>query len=195
LVGPFRTRTYDCTLTAVKLSVPSTSFLRSIACPLFPHSGIPFDIFEQNNRGHTPRPKRWQRTRHWNSRAQSKCHELQSGSNGDRLRLSFHNGLGESISHHAGVLVTKGPKESELPTTVMDSRRSSIRLCSRSLRIIDRMAGFVLVPAGLEIVTKDTFLVGILGGSRQQIINDNRPQCFAQYVASYSYLAKPITHE
>jgi hypothetical protein len=52
LVGPVRTRTYDWTLTAaVKLSVPSNSFLRSIACPIFPHSGIPFDIFEQNNRG------------------------------------------------------------------------------------------------------------------------------------------------
>jgi hypothetical protein len=47
----FLPRTYDWTRTAVKLSVPSNSFLRSIACPIFPHSGIPFDIFEPNKRG------------------------------------------------------------------------------------------------------------------------------------------------
>jgi hypothetical protein len=51
LVGPARTRTYDWTLTAVKLSVPSNSFLRSITCPIFPHDGVLFDIFEQNNPG------------------------------------------------------------------------------------------------------------------------------------------------
>jgi hypothetical protein len=31
--------------------LPSNSFLQSIACPIFPHSGIPFDIFQQNKRG------------------------------------------------------------------------------------------------------------------------------------------------
>jgi hypothetical protein len=42
---------HDWTLTAVKLSVPSNYFLRSITCPVIPHSGIPFDMFAQNNHG------------------------------------------------------------------------------------------------------------------------------------------------
>jgi hypothetical protein len=47
----FVPRTYDLTRTAVKLSLPSNYFLRSIGCPIFLHNGIPFDIFEPNKRG------------------------------------------------------------------------------------------------------------------------------------------------
>jgi hypothetical protein len=49
----FVPRTYDWTRTAVKLSVPPNSFLRSITCPIFPHSGIPFDnvLFKFGEKG------------------------------------------------------------------------------------------------------------------------------------------------